>query len=581
LEKIITGIRDDIIKIIQGGHITSYELQEMNQNGVWDKILGAIRKLGKVGNIIANILDHYKDQLVGMIKKVTSTVSSGLVKIISDIRDDIIKIIGGGHVTPNDLEEMSNNLEDVWGKILGALRKLGKAGNIIANILDHYKDQLGGMIKKATSTVSGGLEKIITGIRDDIIKIIQGGHITAYELQEMSQYGIWETITGLLRKSGTVGSIIANILDMYKGTLTKIETEVKTTILGGLIKVIKDLRDDIIRIIKTGHITSNDVQELSNNFDDVWGKILGALRKAGKVGNIVANILDHYKDQLGGMIKKVTSTVSGGLVKIITDIKDDIIKIIQGGHITSYELQEMSQNGVWDKILGAIRKLGKVGNIIANILDHYKDQLVGMIKKVTSTVSSGLVKIITDIRDDIIKIIGGGHVTPNDLQEMAYGFKETWDKIMTALRNSGRFGEILAKIIDHYKDEVIMIVEKIGRKMMGGIEKIIVDIRDDVIKIMQGGKVTGIAYIEDEDYSFASIWDKVTEAARSIGGKIGTTTRAILDRYKDQITKSLAKIKKVAIDDSMKIIIDIKNDIIRIIEGGHVVATSSPVTVTL
>ena len=64
----------------------------------------------------------------------------------------------------------------------------------------------------------------------------------------------------------------------------------------------------------------------------------------GRFGEIAAKIIDHYKNQLSSMIKKISATGLSGLVKIITDIRDDIIKIIQGGHVTTYEIQEVSNN---------------------------------------------------------------------------------------------------------------------------------------------------------------------------------------------------------------------------------------------
>ena len=80
----------------------------------WTKMMDSLRKLGKVGDIVAKILDHYKDQLVKIVKKIASTGLGGLEKIVADIRDDIIKIIQGGHITYSDLEEMTFSIMDPW-----------------------------------------------------------------------------------------------------------------------------------------------------------------------------------------------------------------------------------------------------------------------------------------------------------------------------------------------------------------------------------------------------------------------------------------------------------------------------------
>ena len=71
-----------------------------------------LKSSGKFGKIFAKILETYKDRVVAMVKKVMASGSDGLIKIIHDIRDDIVKIIHGGHIDVMDDEEIENGFSD-------------------------------------------------------------------------------------------------------------------------------------------------------------------------------------------------------------------------------------------------------------------------------------------------------------------------------------------------------------------------------------------------------------------------------------------------------------------------------------
>jgi len=146
---------------------------------------------------------------------------------------------------------------------------------------------------------------------------------------------------------------------------------------------------------------------------------------------------------------------------------------------------------------------------------------------------------------------------------------------MTALKKSGRFGEIAVKIINHYKLEVRGIIKKIGSKGMSGLQKIVIDIRDDIIRIIQGEHI-GFVYVEGRQTNMRSTWDKILEAAKRMAGKAAKITKEILAHYKVQILDVLGKLQRIAIDDTMKIVIDITKDVIQIMAGRHLVPTKPP-----
>merc|ERR1719209_1773859 len=152
----------------------------------------------------------------------------------------------------------------------------------------------------------------------------------------------------------------------------------------------------------------------------------------------MAKLLDAYKDRIGAMIKKVLSSGAGDLIKVIHEMRDDIIKIINGGHIDLELDDEEMENGIkefWEKILAYLRAHGKFGKIMAKLLDAYKDRIGAMIKKVLSSGAADLIKVIHEIRDDIIKIINGGHIDFGlDDEEIENGMKELWEKFIAYLK---------------------------------------------------------------------------------------------------------------------------------------------------
>ena len=70
--------------------------------------------------LTAKLLNKYKGKVDDMFKKILQKEAKELMELIANIRDDIIKIIKGGHITPqglNDEEMLSNPFDDCKSKI--------------------------------------------------------------------------------------------------------------------------------------------------------------------------------------------------------------------------------------------------------------------------------------------------------------------------------------------------------------------------------------------------------------------------------------------------------------------------------
>merc|ERR1712002_426316 len=101
--------------------------------------------------------------------------------------------------------------------------------------------------------------------------------------------------------------------------------------------------DDLIKIINGGHVEELDDEEMGNGISDLWDELIKYLNGKGKVGKFFAQVMEKYKDRVVAMIKKLMASQGEGLIKIIEKIKDDLIKIINGGHV-EVELNRRVEN---------------------------------------------------------------------------------------------------------------------------------------------------------------------------------------------------------------------------------------------
>ena len=97
----------------------------------------------------------------------------------------------------------------------------------------------------------------------------------------------------------------------------------------------------------------------------MWQKIIDFLKSKGHVGEIVAKLLNKYKNKVGEMFEKILKNEAKELIKLIGEIKEDIIKIIKGGHIdvNFANDEEVVGNPIHDcefsQFLSKVQKLNK------------------------------------------------------------------------------------------------------------------------------------------------------------------------------------------------------------------------------
>merc|ERR1712243_365718 len=89
-----------------------------------------------------------------------------------------------------------------------------------------------------------------------------------------------------------------------------------------------DILQEIIKIIIGGNDVEPMQRGIANGIKDLWQKLIDYLdTHGGKFGKAMANILKAYKVRIENMIKKVLSSGSEDLIKLIHEFWEDLVKI--------------------------------------------------------------------------------------------------------------------------------------------------------------------------------------------------------------------------------------------------------------
>merc|ERR1712183_70394 len=96
-----------------------------------------------------------------------------------------------------------------------------------------------------------------------------------------------------LNTRGRAGVVTAKLLVKYRGKIADMLKKILQTEAKELIGLIEKVKDDVITIIKGGHIDPKNVMDdeemmLGNPIDDLWQRIMDWLNKRGHAGQIAA-----------------------------------------------------------------------------------------------------------------------------------------------------------------------------------------------------------------------------------------------------------------------------------------------------
>merc|ERR1719244_1152231 len=96
---------------------------------------------------------------------------------------------------------------------------------------------------------------------------------------------------------------------------------------------------------------------------------------------------------------------------------------------------------------------GRYGVIAGKLLNKYRGKVEAMLKKILKTEAAELIGLIEKVKDDVIKIIKGGHIdVMNDLMNdegmLDSPFDDLWNKMIKWLNTKGRYGVIAGKLLN-------------------------------------------------------------------------------------------------------------------------------------
>merc|ERR1712168_1323892 len=127
-------------------------------------------------------------------------------------------------------------------------------------------------------------------------------------------------------------------------------------------------------------------------------------------------------------------------------------------------------------------------------------------------------------------------------------------------------GDII-KILNENKPQILEDLKKLKDTLIKTGKQILVTIKDDVVEVIVGEFISS----SEEDssdmvqYGFSDLWAKVKTAAGKLAGAVRDDVKAAIEKLKPQILEQLNQMKEIIIDAGKKVLIQVKDDVVRII----------------
>merc|ERR1711962_705183 len=362
----------------------------------------------------------------------------------------------------------------------------------------------------------------------------------------------------------------------------KIE-EYKPQIIEALNKFqedVEDYKDFIIEEAKKIHVRIDKFRvQIMEDANDVYEKARAAAEKLnGDVRDYVLAKIEELKPQGIEGLNKARTVVIDGAKKIYLQVKDKIVRIITGATSAvsgseAYGIKDKLK-GAWEKVKEAAKNLaGKVKTIVLEIIDENNPLIMEQLNKMKEALIKAGKTVIIRIVNDVAEIIVGDNVVESDETYMAKrGFNDLWEKVKAAAANlDDKIKAEVQEMIEHYKPKIIKGLETVKQVIIESGKKIVITIRDEIVDIIAGDDVELVESDPQMGYGFKDkmkeIWEKVKGAAKKLGSKTKEIVMKIVQENKPFIMEQLNKIKEALINAGKKVLIQITDDIVKIIVG--------------
>merc|ERR1712036_201884 len=296
---------------------------------------------------------------------------------------------------------------------------------------------------------------------------------------------------------------------------------------------------------------------IKDDLKDMWAKVKKVAKALPGLTKVIATrILNEHKEEIMAELKEMKQVLIDAGKKVLIVVKKGVVQLVVGemmGYPNDHALVEKRGfRDFWEKVKAAVAKSN------ANIRDFFKsnwDKVAPKIKEAFDKGKAGtdkFVEVITEKGELIIVKIKEG------AQKAIVDFKGAWAKVVDAFQKLD--AHIQAKI-EEYKPQIIEALNK--------FQDDIEDYRDFIIE--EGNKIivrinkAGVQIVEDAQ----NVLDKVNEAADKLSDDIRDYVKAKVEELKPQIVAELNKGKQIVVDAAKGVIIQIRDQIVRIITGAQ------------
>jgi uncharacterized protein YjhX (UPF0386 family) len=501
--------------------------------------------ISKLKAALKDALKDFKPIIQTAVMQVVDLVG-GRIDLIQSKAGQIATILGFG---------------DQWAKIDAKINEvLQKIKDKIIDVSSDeeftYSPEYGFIdINKLKAALKDALKDFKPIVQTAVMKVVDlvGGRIDLIK----SKAGQIATILGFGDQWAKVEAKIDEVLQKIKDKIIDVSSDEEFTYSPeyGLIDIsklkaaLKDALKDFKPIIQTAVMQVVDL---------VGGRIDLIQSKAGQIATILG-----FGDQWAKIDAKIN--------EVLQKIKDKIIDVSSDEEFTySPEYGFIDINKLKAALKDALKDFKpivqtavlKVVDLVGGRIELIKSK-AGQIATILgfgdqwAKVEAKIDEVLQKIKDKIIDVSS---------DEESYAFKDIWAKVKAAAAKlHGNVKDRVEKAIAEHKPKIIDGLKTVKQIVIGSGKKIIIQIRDNVVKI-----ITDAGTSDDQmGYGFKDIWAKVKAAAENLHGDLKDRVKKAIEEHKPKIIDGLNTVKEVVIGSGKKIIIQIRDSVVRIIAGAE------------
>merc|ERR1719268_430062 len=369
----------------------------------------------------------------------------------------------------------------------------------------------------------------------------------------------WEKVKAAVAKSN------ANIRDFFKSNWDKVAPKIKEAfdkVKAGtdkFVEVITEKGQLIIVKIKEG------AQKVVVDFKNAWAKVQQAFKDLD--AHIKAKV-EEYKPQIIEALNKFQEDVEDYKDFIIEEGNKIIVRINKFG----VKIVEDAQN-VMDKVNEAADKLSDdVRDYVKAKVEELKPQIIEELNKGKQIIVDAAKGVVIQIRDQIVRIITGAQTGSSD-EVATYGALDgLWEKIKAV---AVKLSPDVLKIVKEAGPKLAESLKKLGAIVIKAGKKIVIELKGEIIRIIDAEEIAESSdEFAMEKRGIKDIWGKVKEAMKKLGDNIKADAKKTIEELRPKITEALENLKKIVIDAGKKIVIQINDEIVKIVVGDNTAESS-------